>query len=169
MHHIRIHQAIYQWSNYVRTINTIDTTNVSFHGVRSVGQSRTLKGTDTRISTRISLYHSGFKGPAISSVQGIVTHNNLPELLFRFLMNTEISPTFATEFHVISQQLDPFSTFSSLREQIHEQEVNLDNLLSFSWKYLSKVPKLPKLRYPSDANSRQRDKESLNSSTQAKP
>ena len=35
-------------------------------------------------------------------------------------------------FHVISQQLDLFSTFSSLREEIHEQEVNLDNLLSFS-------------------------------------
>ena len=30
MRHIRIHQAIYQWSNYVRTINTIDTTDVSF-------------------------------------------------------------------------------------------------------------------------------------------
>ena len=29
--------------------------------------------------------------------------------------------------------------------------------------------KVPKPRYPSDANSRQRDKESLNSSTQAKP
>ena len=29
--------------------------------------------------------------------------------------------------------------------------------------------KLPKPRYPSDANSRQRDKESLNSSTQARP
>ena len=28
--------------------------------------------------------------------------------------------------------------------------------------------KVPKPRYPSDANSRQRDKESLNSSTQAK-
>ena len=91
-------------------------------------------------------------------------------------MNTEISPTFATdfgeisiisiEFHVISQQLDPFSTFSSLREEIHEQEVNLDNLLSFSCGNLFKVPKP---RYPSDANSRQRDKESLNSSTQAKP
>ena len=26
----------------------------------------------------------------------------------------------------------------------------MDNLLSFSWKYLFKVPKLPKLRYPSD-------------------
>ena len=35
----------------------------------------------------------------------------------------------------------------------------------FSWKYLFKVPKP---RYPRDANSRQRDKESLNFSTQAK-
>ena len=43
-----------------------------------------------------------------------------------------------------------------MREEIHEQEVNLDNLLSFSCS-----------RYPSDDNSR--DKESLNSSTQAKP
>ena len=36
----------------------------------------------------------------------------------------------------------------------------------FSLKYLFKVPKP---RYPRDANSRWRDKESLNSSTQAKP
>ena len=41
------------------------------------------------------------------------------------------------------------------------QEVNLDILLSFS------CSRYPKPRYPSDANSR--DKESLNSSTQAKP
>ena len=30
MHHIRIHRTIYKWSTYVRTINTIDTTDVSF-------------------------------------------------------------------------------------------------------------------------------------------
>ena len=53
-----------------------------------------------------------------------------------------------------------------MREEIYEQEVNLDNLLSFSYGNLFKVPKP---RCPSDANSRQRDKESLNSSTQAKP
>ena len=124
------------------------------------------KGTDTRISTRISLCHSGFKGPAASSVQGIVTYNNLPGLLFGFFMNSEIwtfqllQLTLAKflQFCIISQQLDPFSTFSSMREEIHEQEVNLDNLLSFS------CP-----RYPSDTNSRQRDKESLNSSSQVKP
>ena len=58
----------------------------------------------------------------------------------------------------IFQQLELFSTISSMRGEIHEQEVNLDNLLSFSCS-----------RYPSNANSRQRDKESLNSSTQAKP
>ena len=55
----------------MRTINTIDTTDISFHGVRSNGQSGTLihrKGTDTRISIWISLCHSGFKGPYISSV-----------------------------------------------------------------------------------------------------
>ena len=51
-----------------------------------------------------------------------------------------------------------------MRGEIYEQEVNLDNLLSFSYGYLFKVPSP---RYPSDANSR--DKESLNSSTQAKP
>ena len=51
-----------------------------------------------------------------------------------------------------------------MRGEIYEQEVNLDNLLRFSYGYLFKVPKP---RYPSDANSR--DKESLNSSTQAKP
>ena len=51
-----------------------------------------------------------------------------------------------------------------MRGEIYEQEVNLDNLLSFSYGYLSKIPKP---RHPSDANSI--DKESLNSSTQAKP
>ena len=60
--------------------------------------------------------------------------------------------------------LELFSTISSMRGEIYEQEVNLDNLLSFSYGYLFKVPKP---RYPSDANSR--DKESLNSSTQANP
>ena len=45
--------------------------HVLFHGVRSIGQSGPLihmKGIDARFSTRISLCHSGFKGPAISSV-----------------------------------------------------------------------------------------------------
>ena len=32
--------------------------------------------TDTAISMRISLCHSGFKGLAVSSVRGIVTFNN---------------------------------------------------------------------------------------------
>ena len=59
------------------------------------------------------------------------------------------------EFRIISQQLKLFSTISSTRGEIHEQEVNLDNLLSFSCGNLSKVLKP---RYPSDANSRQRDK-----------
>ena len=47
----------------------------------------------------------------------------------------------------------------------------MDNLLSFSWKYLFKVPKLPKPRYPSNANSRQRDKGKfeLFNQTQPKP
>ena len=104
--------------------------------------------------------------------QGIVTYNNLPGLLFGFFMNTEISPTLQLtfgkfhyfNFNIISQQLNLFSTISSTREEIHEQEVNLDNLLSF---YCGNLFKVPKPRYPSDANSRQRDKESLNSSTQA--
>ena len=48
-----------------------------------------------------------------------------------------------------------------MREEIYEQEVNLDNLLSF-----------PCSRYPSQGTqvtTNSRDKESLNSSTQAKP
>ena len=86
-------------------------------------------------------------------------------------MNTDIWGNFDyfLQFHIISQQLDLFSTFSSTRGEIHEQAVNLDTLLSFYCGNLFKVPKLPKPRYPSNANSRQRDKESLNSSTQAKP
>ena len=43
--------------------------------------------------------------------------------------------------------------------EIHELAVNLDNLLSFSWKHLFKVPKLPKPRYPSNANSNKETKE----------
>ena len=59
-------------------------------------------------------------------------------------------------FRSISRKLELLSTVSSMREEIYEQEVNLDILLSFSCS-----------RYPSNANSR--DQESLNSSTQAKP
>ena len=54
-------------------MNTIelDTNDVSFHGVRRVENLDLYfiqRGTDTRISIRISLCHSGFKGPAVSSV-----------------------------------------------------------------------------------------------------
>ena len=65
-----------------------------------------------------------------------------------------------------SHSLNFSPLFPQTRGEIYEQEVNLDNLLSFSYENLFKVPKP---RYPSDANSRQRDKESLNSSTQTKP
>ena len=45
-------------------------------------------------------------------------------------------------FHVISQQLDLFSTFSSSKGEIHELEVNLDNLLSlFHGDTCSRIPK----------------------------
>ena len=56
-----------------------------------------------------------------------------------------------------------------MRGEIDEQLVKLDNWLSL-WNIqdISRIyPKVPKPRYPSHANSR--DKESLNSSTQAKP
>ena len=56
------------------------------------------------------------------------------------------------------QQLDLFSSFSSSKGEKHELVVNLDNLLSFSWKHLFKVPKLAKPRYPSDANSNKETK-----------
>ena len=49
-------------------------------------------------------------------------------------MNTDIP----FKFHVISQQLDLYASLSSLREEIHEQEVNLEKLgkLSFSMETL---------------------------------
>ena len=55
-----------------------------------------------------------------------------------------------------------------MRGEIDEQLVKLDNWLSL-WNIqdISRIFKVPKPRYPSHANSR--DKESLNSSTQAKP
>ena len=52
-------------------MNTIelDTNDVSFHGGRRVEFLELyFKGTDTRISIWISMCHSGFKGPDISSV-----------------------------------------------------------------------------------------------------
>ena len=51
--------------------------------------------------------------------------------------------------------------------EIHELVVNLDNLLSFSWKHLFKVPKLPKPSYPSNANSNKETKKA--STLQPKP
>ena len=136
-----------------------------------------LQGTDTRISNWISLCHSGFKEPAISSVsrnsdtiiyQGYCLDSSWT-LRFHQLSVDFWEILIISLFRVISQQLKPSSTFSSLREEIHELEVNLENLLSFSWKHLFKVLKPPKPRCPSNTNSRHRDKESLNSSTQAKP
>ena len=57
-----------------------------------------------------------------------------------------------------------------MRGEIYEQLVKLDNWLSL-WNIqdISRIypVKVPKPRYPSHTNSR--DKESLNSSTQAKP
>ena len=103
---------------------------------------------------------------------GIVTYNNLPELLFGFFMNTDIWGKFRL-FPSVSHYFlttRPFlHIFLNKGGNTYEQAVNLDTLLSFYCGNLFKVPKLPKLRYPSDANSRHRDKESLNSSTQAKP
>ena len=60
-----------------------------------------------------------------------------------------------THFHGISRKLKHFSTFSSSREEIHELEVNLDTLLSF---YCGNLFKVPKPRYPSDANSKRQRK-----------
>ena len=46
-------------------------------------------------------------------------------------------------FHIISWQLDLFSTISSTREEIHEQLVNLDTLLSFTVETCSRYPSYP--------------------------
>ena len=46
-------------------------------------------------------------------------------------------------FTLCSQQLDLFSTFSSMREEIHEQVVNLDTLLSFTVETCSRYPSYP--------------------------
>ena len=81
----------------------------------------------------------------------------LPELLFGFFMNTDIS-------HLLAQ----FSSLSSSRGEntwkykaIHEIAVNLDNLLSFSWVILvwARYPSYPSQGYPSDANSHKETKE----------
>ena len=55
--------------------------------------------------------------------------------------------------------------FHQMREEIYEQQVKLDNWSSL-WNIQDISIKVPKPRYPSHANSRDKD---LNSSTQAKP
>ena len=55
----------------------------------------------------------------------------------------------------VNSLLDLFSSFSSSKGDIHEIEVNLDNLLSLFHGNLFKVPKP---RYPSDANSNKETK-----------
>ena len=55
-------------------------------------------------------------------------------------MNTLRFATDFNQFCIISQQLKLFSTFPSMREEIHEQEVNLDNLLSFHGNTCSRCP-----------------------------
>ena len=93
------------------------------------------------------------------SRSAIWTKNSPSAILefFNFLTFLDLQSEL-TNFHGISRKLKHLSTFSSMREEIHEQEVNLNNLLSLLCS-----------RKPRDANSRQRDKGSLNSSTQAKP
>ena len=100
--------------------------------------------------------------------RGIVTHNNWQSYCldssWTLTLNTDIwgisiiSFSFHVILHVISQQLNLFSSFSSSKGEIHELEVNLDNLLSLFHGNLFKVPKLPKLGYPSDANSNKETK-----------
>ena len=110
-------------------------------------------GTDTVFSTRISLYHSGFKGLAISSVQGIVTFNNCMSYCLdsswtlTFLTNSTCSPVFPHQ--------------GGKYTEIHEIAVNLDNSLSFSWVTLVWVryPSYPSQGYPNDANSHKETKE----------
>ena len=78
MCHIRIHQAIYQWSNYMRT-KYIDTTNVSFHGVRRVGKSGPLLHTKGLIQGFQTGFHCvilDLKDLLSHLFCGIVTFNN---------------------------------------------------------------------------------------------
>ena len=52
--------------NAIITRNTIDTNDISFHGVRSVGQSRTLKELMQGFQQGFHcVKQSGFKGPYI--------------------------------------------------------------------------------------------------------
>ena len=172
MHHIRIHWAIYQWSNYVRTI--IHKYNRYRHIISWCQKYWTIQNFYKEL---MQGFQSGFHCVILDLEDlpshlfwGIVTYNNLQQsycLDSSWTLTLGEISIISFSFHIISQQLDLFSTFSSLREEIHEQVVNLDTLLSFYCGNLFKVPKLPKPRYPSDTNSRQRDKESLNSSTQA--
>ena len=62
----------------------------------------------------------------------------------------------------ISHRLDLYTSFSSSREEIHEQEVNLEKLSESSF-FMSntclRYPSYPSQGYPSNANSNKETKE----------
>ena len=74
-----------------------------------------------------------------------MTHNNYQDYCLDSswtLWDSDFSEIsiISIKFHIISQQLKLFSTISSMRGEIHEQEVNLDNLLSFHGNTCSRYP-----------------------------
>ena len=96
--------------------------------------------------------------------RGIVTYNNWQSYCLDSLwtLNTfdfwEIL-IISFSFHVILQQLDLFSSFSSSKGGNTWTRGEFGQFAeSFSWRHLFKVPKLPKPRYPSDAYSNKETK-----------
>ena len=116
--HLRIHQTMweiithkirarYNDVSYHGVQKCVDKSSpdiISYHGVRKwltnplTTNTRTFISTDTEISPRISLCHSGFKGLAVSSVWRIVTFNNYKSYCLdsswtlTFLTNSTSSP-----------------------------------------------------------------------------
>ena len=64
--------------------------------------------------------------------------------------------------------LELFSSISSMRGEIYEQSVKLDNMLSL-WNIQGIFIQGTQAKVPKPSHTNSRDKESLSSSTQAKP
>ena len=150
------------------------TFQTSYHGVRKwLTNSPTTNwtfissGLDAASSTRISLCHSGFGGrPVFSSVRGIVTFNDCKSYCLDSSTLT---------FSHIHPVLQSFLIKGGKYMETQGNSWNSGKFGQFAEFFMSntcsnEVPKLPKPRIPKRRQlTTQRDKGSLNSSTQAKP
>ena len=131
---------------------------------------------------------SGFTGPYVCwAVYGFMDfHNNYKDcwILQRTLWNSDSREFYqnlpsdlkigfngnSDNFHSLNSSPKKYwrTHISSMREEIHEQLVKLDNWLSL-WNIQDISIKVPKPRYPSHTNSRDKESFELFNPSQAKP